>query len=66
MTGSGVCEHASLVCALSTLGSDRILCSVDDPFADNAAGVAFLKSAPLSLADREKVAHGNAEHLLKV
>jgi len=66
VTTSGVFEHASLACALATLGSDRLLLSVDDSFEDNVAGVAFLKSAPLSLADREKLAHGNAERLLNV
>lgn len=66
VTTSGVFDHASLACATAALGTDNILFSVDDPFEDNAAGMAFLQSAPVSQADREKLAHGNAERLLKV
>jgi predicted TIM-barrel fold metal-dependent hydrolase len=66
VTTSGVFEHASLVCALSTIGIDNLLFAVDDPFADNAEAVAFLESAPLSEADRDKLAHGNAERLLRL
>lgn len=66
VTTSGVFEHASLTCALSTIGIDNLLFAIDDPFADNAEGVAFLESAPLSEADREKLAHGNAERLLRL
>jgi predicted TIM-barrel fold metal-dependent hydrolase len=66
ITTSGVFEHASLVCALSTIGIDNILFSVDDPFADNAEAVSFLRTAPLSENDREKLAHTNAERILKI
>jgi predicted TIM-barrel fold metal-dependent hydrolase len=66
ITTSGVFEHASLVCALSTIGIDNIIFSVDDPFADNAEAVAFLRTAPLSENDREKLAHANAERILKI
>lgn len=51
-------------CALSVFGIDRLLFSVDYPFADNAAGRRFLDTVPLSPTDREKLAHGNAEELL--
>ena len=40
--------------------------SVDYPFSDNAESVAFLGNAPISDADREKLAHANAERLLKL
>ncbi len=51
-------------CALSVFGIDRMLFSVDYPFSENMAGRRFLDSVPLSPADREKLAHGNAEDLL--
>jgi len=51
-------------CAASVFGIDRMLFSVDYPFSDNAAGRRFLDTVPLSPADREKLAHGNAETLL--
>ncbi len=66
ITTSGVFEHSSLACALSTIGIDNILFSVDDPFADNSEAVSFLKSAPLSSDDREKLAYVNAERILKI
>jgi hypothetical protein len=61
ITTSGYTTLAPLQCALTVLGADRILFSVDHPFADSAQATAFLRSAPLSPADRDKIAHGNAE-----
>lgn len=66
ITTSGVFEHAALTCALSTLGIDRILFSVDDPFASNEEAMRFLKTTPLSDEDRRKLAHGNAERIMKL
>jgi uncharacterized protein len=64
ITTSGYFTDPPLLCALMVLGADRILFSVDYPFADNTRGRAFLDRAPVSEADREKIAHGNAERLL--
>lgn len=66
ITTSGYTSVAPLQCALAVLGADRILFSVDHPFADSAQATAFLRGAPLSPADRRKIAHGNAERLLGV
>ena len=60
---SGFLADSSLLCAIAVLGIDRPMFSVDYPFSDNAESVAFLKNAPISDADREKLAHGNAERL---
>jgi hypothetical protein len=38
--------------------------SADYPFASMAQARAFLDQLPLSTADRERIAHGNAEQLL--
>lgn len=64
ITTSAYTTVAPLQCALTVLGADRILFSVDHPFADSAQGTAFLRAAPLSPGDREKIAHGNAERVL--
>jgi predicted TIM-barrel fold metal-dependent hydrolase len=40
--------------------------SVDYPYAPNARGRAFLQSLSLSPADLAKVAHGNADRLLRL
>jgi predicted TIM-barrel fold metal-dependent hydrolase len=66
ITTSGVFDHAALNCALAEVGIDNILFSVDDPFGDNFEAMDFLKTAQLSKEDKEKLAHGNAERLLKL
>ncbi|WP_350339848.1 amidohydrolase family protein [Pararhizobium gei] len=51
---------------MTAFGTDRILFSVDYPYATNNAGTAFLSSLPVSPADRERIAHGNADALLRL
>jgi predicted TIM-barrel fold metal-dependent hydrolase len=63
---SGWFSVPALQCALAAVGADRIMFAIDYPFADNAEGRAFLETAPISPADREKIAHGNAERLLRI
>jgi uncharacterized protein len=64
ITTAGFISVPPLQCALAVVGADRILFSVDYPFDDMRPAVAFLDSAPLAPADREKIAHANAERLL--
>ena len=45
---------------------DRVLFSVDYPFSPMEDGRRFLDSLPLAPADVEKIAHGNADRLLKL
>jgi hypothetical protein len=45
---------------------ERILFSVDYPFSENAVGRAFLDGLPVSESDRQKIAHQNADALLKL
>jgi predicted TIM-barrel fold metal-dependent hydrolase len=66
ITTSGFFTDPPLLCALSVLGADRILFAVDYPFSANEDGRRFLDTAPLSAEDREKIAHGNAERLLRL
>jgi predicted TIM-barrel fold metal-dependent hydrolase len=66
ITTSGVFDQAALNCAIAELGIDNILFSVDDPFGDNFEGVDFLSKAQLSKKDKEKLAHENAERILKL
>ena len=55
-----------LQAALSAFGADRIMFSVDYPFGSSDQATGALRSAPLAPADREKIAHGNAESLLRL
>ncbi len=49
---------------LLQVGAGRIMFSADHPYASMAEAIAFLEGLPVSPADREKIAHGNAERLL--
>jgi predicted TIM-barrel fold metal-dependent hydrolase len=49
---------------LLQVGVDRILFSADYPYASMVEARAFLDQLPVSTADRERIAHGNAERLL--
>ena len=40
--------------------------SVDHPYQSMAEGRVFLEQLPLSAADKERIAHGNAEKLFKL
>ena len=45
------------------VGVERIMFSADHPYASMVQARAFLDRLPLSSADRERIAHGNAERL---
>ena len=47
-------------------GVDRIMFSADYPYASMEQARAFLDQLPVSSADRERIAHGNAERLLGI
>jgi predicted TIM-barrel fold metal-dependent hydrolase len=49
---------------LLQVGVDRIMFSADHPYASMAHARAFLDQLPVSAADKERIAHGNAERLL--
>jgi predicted TIM-barrel fold metal-dependent hydrolase len=66
ITTSGFFTMAPFMAALMTFGADRIMFSVDYPFASNARARAFLDALPVSAADRAKIAHGNADRLLRL
>jgi predicted TIM-barrel fold metal-dependent hydrolase len=66
VTTSGNFSPPALRCTIEVLGIDRVMFSVDWPYESNKIGVAFLKSLDLPPADMEKLAHGNAERLLRL
>jgi predicted TIM-barrel fold metal-dependent hydrolase len=61
---SGNWYEPAFLCTLLALGADRILWAIDWPYEANRDGMAFLNNLSVSDADREKIAHGNAERLL--
>ena len=66
ITTSGFFTMVPFMAALMSFGVDRIMFSVDYPFASNARARAFLDALPVSPADRAKIAHGNADRLLRL
>jgi predicted TIM-barrel fold metal-dependent hydrolase len=66
LTTSGIFTEPPFLAALATFGIDRIMFSVDYPYAPNASGRAFLDRLSLSPADMAKLTHGNADALLKL
>jgi hypothetical protein len=66
LTTSGYFSLPPFLCMLQVVGADRILFSVDYPFSPNTVGRKFLDSLPVSNEDLEKIAHRNAEALLKL
>jgi uncharacterized protein len=63
---SGFFSDPPLRCALDTFGPDRIMFAVDHPFGDGAAGRRFLDEARIDDDVRAKIAHTNAERLLRI
>jgi uncharacterized protein len=66
VTTSGFFSVPPFLNALLELGADRVMFAIDYPYSPNEPGVAFLDALPVSAADREKIAHGNAERLLRL
>jgi len=66
ITTSGLFTLPPLEVALAVFGVDRVLFSVDYPYAPNQAGRQFLDSLKLPQGDLEKLCHGNAERLLRL
>jgi predicted TIM-barrel fold metal-dependent hydrolase len=66
ITTSGFFSTPALQCCMTELGSDRIMFSVDYPFVANKPGVDWLVNLPLNAEDVNKIAHGNAQRLLKL
>ena len=51
---------------LLALGADNILFAVDWPFEPNNTAIHFLNQLPISDSDKEKIAHLNAERILRM
>jgi len=66
ITTSGIFSTAPFLSALLTFGVDRILFSVDYPYCENRVGRKFLDTLPVSVTDKLKIAHGNADALLRL
>jgi predicted TIM-barrel fold metal-dependent hydrolase len=66
VTCSGNFSSPAFLCTVMTVGLDNLLFSVDWPYESNLAAVEFLKHQPLAPHDLEKVAHRNAERIMRL
>ncbi|WP_321967858.1 amidohydrolase family protein [Burkholderia cepacia] len=66
ITTSGNNFDQGLICALLTMGSDKIMFATDYPFEMSPDAAQWIERAPISEIDRRKIAHGNAERLFRI
>lgn len=66
ITISGYTTTPPLLCALAVFGADRIMFASDYPFGDPLVHSRFLAEAPISPADRGKIAYRNAQRLFRL
>jgi len=66
ITTSGIEDPVVLRFCVDKIGIDNVMWAIDYPYQPTAQAVAFLESAPLSTADRERIAHGNAERIFGI
>jgi predicted TIM-barrel fold metal-dependent hydrolase len=66
VTCSGNFSAAAFLCTVMALGIDNVLFSVDWPYESNSAAVDFLRHQALGPHDMAKVAHLNAERVLRL
>jgi 2,3-dihydroxybenzoate decarboxylase len=65
-TNSGVFSPAVMLGAVLEVGADAVMFSVDYPYESSREAVQGFERTTLSAVDREKIAHGNAERLLRI
>ena len=66
VTTSGNWYEPAFLCTLLALGADKILFAADWPYEANKTAAEFLREISINDLDREKIAHLNAERLLKI
>ena len=66
ITIGGMFYAPALLCAHLALGADKIAFAVDYPYEKTEHAVRFIKEAPISDIDKEKIFYSNAARLLKI
>jgi 2,3-dihydroxybenzoate decarboxylase len=61
-----VFSPAVMLGAVLEVGADAVMFSVDDPYESSCDAVQGFERTTLSEADRDKIAHRNAEPLLRI
>jgi 2,3-dihydroxybenzoate decarboxylase len=66
ITPSGLFSHAALRAATDAVGIDRVMFAIDYPFESTAEAVKFLRTAPFTSRNLKRIAHRNAERILRL
>ena len=66
ITTSGVFSPAAVAGAVLEVGADAVMFSFDYPYESRHEAVARFERTVLSDTDRHKIAHGNAERILRL
>ena len=66
VTTSGNWYEPAFVCTLLAMGIDSMLFAIDWPYESNKVGMEFFDRLSLNDSDKHKLAHGNAEKLLRL
>ena len=66
ITTSGFFSDPAMLCSMMELGADRIVFSIDWPWADNKEGADWLHNMQISAEDKAKIFGGNAKRLLRM
>jgi 2,3-dihydroxybenzoate decarboxylase len=66
VTTSGNFFAPAFLCTYLALGAENIMFSVDWPYESNVTAVKFFDDLPISMQDKHKIAHLNAERLFRI
>jgi 2,3-dihydroxybenzoate decarboxylase/5-carboxyvanillate decarboxylase len=66
ITTSGVEDHLALRYSIDRIGVDNVMWAIDYPYQPTTPAVQFIDTAPLSDAEKHKVAHSNAERIFRI
>jgi 2,3-dihydroxybenzoate decarboxylase len=64
VTPSGFFSHSALRAVTDAVGIDRVMFAIDYPFESSADAVEFLRTAPYTSRDLDRIARRNAERIL--
>ncbi|HTW87671.1 MAG TPA: amidohydrolase family protein [Candidatus Binataceae bacterium] len=66
VTTSGNFFTPAFLCTVMAVGMDNVLFSVDWPYESNLSAMQWFKDVPIDGSDLEKIAHRNAERILRL
>lgn len=59
-------SYPAMMCCLHEVGADRVMFAVDWPYGSNDSAVSYLRQAPISEEDKQKIFYGNARRIFGI